>query len=112
MRGLLGLVVAAGLVVAGAAAIRPAQAEDTGVAVAVRDDRFVDSRLTVPAGTTVTWTHRGNNTHTVTALDGSFESGLLERGDEFSFTFAEPGVYQYICRQHILQGMRGTITVE
>jgi plastocyanin len=112
MRGLFGLVAVAGLLIASAAAMRPAYAEDNTVAVTVRDDRFADSRQTVPAGTTVTWTHKGNNGHTVTALDGSFDSGLLERGDEFSFTFSEPGIYQYICRQHILNGMRGTITVE
>jgi plastocyanin len=89
-----------------------APAEAAAVEVAVRDDRFVGARITVPAGTTVTWVHKGNNAHTISALDDSFDSGTLQRDETFSYTFTEPGVYQYLCRQHLLQGMRGTITVE
>ena len=80
--------------------------------VLVLDDRFVQSRLTVKPGTTVTWVHRGNNFHTSSATDGGWDSGAIQRGDTFSFTFTEPGSYPYLCRQHILQGMRGTISVE
>jgi plastocyanin len=122
---MLGLLTLAGLLLGSVALAGPVNAEDgaegsaeesveqsSSVEVAVRDDRFVSARLTVPAGTTVTWTHRGNNSHTVSAVDGTFESGTLERDDSFSFTFDTPGTYQYLCRQHLLQGMRGTITVE
>jgi FtsP/CotA-like multicopper oxidase with cupredoxin domain len=80
--------------------------------VMMMDDRFTPGRLSVKPGTTVTWMHSGNNLHTTTALDGSWDSGSLERGQSFSFTFATPGTYQFICRQHLLQGMRGTVTVE
>ena len=86
--------------------------EAPAIEVAVRDDRFTDARLTIAPGTTVTWTHKGNNLHTISATDGAWDSGTLQRGDTFSFTFTEPGVYSYLCRQHLLQGMRGTITVE
>ncbi len=94
-----------------------AQAEDTEseaatVEVSVRDDRFADARLAVAPGTTVTWVHKGNNLHTISATDGEWDSGTLQRSETFSFTFTEPGVYPYLCRQHLLQGMRGTITVE
>ena len=82
------------------------------VAVAVRDDRFADARITIAAGTIVTWTHKGNNLHTVSATEGLWDSGTLQRDETYSFTFTEPGVYTYLCRQHLLQGMRGTITVE
>ena len=80
--------------------------------VLVLDDRFVQSRLTVKPGTTVTWVHRGNNFHSSSAIDGGWDSGAIQRGDTFSFTFMEPGSYPYLCRQHVLQGMRGTISVE
>ena len=93
-------------------AVVEAVAEGTVVEVAIRDDRFTDSRLTIAAGTTVRWVHKGNNTHTVSPLAGDWESGVLSRGDRFSYTFTEPGTYQYLCRQHLLQGMRGVITVE
>jgi len=114
---MLGLLTLAGLLLGSAAVAGPVSAEDgseesAAVEVAVRDDRFVNARLTVPAGTTITWMHKGNNAHTISALEGEFESGTIERGDSFSFTFDTPGTYQYLCRQHLLQGMRGTITVE
>ena len=111
MRQVLGLLTLLAVLVGSAAITQPTSAEDAGAEVAVRDDRFSDARITVPVGTTVTWVHKGNNTHTVAALDDSFDSGLLSRGDTFSQTFTEPGTYQYLCRQHLLQGMRGTITV-
>ena len=117
-RRLARLAAAAGLLLGGLAVAGPAGAEDgaaapaAGTEVAVRDDRFADARLTVPVGATVTWVHKGNNAHTVSALEGAFDSGTLARGDSFSFTFDAPGTYQYLCRQHLLQGMRGTITVE
>jgi plastocyanin len=118
MRQLLGLMTLLTVLIGSAAITAPAHAEDAGsetaadgIEVAIRDDRFSEARVTVPVGTTVTWVHKGNNAHTISALDDSFDSGLLSRGDTFSQTFTEPGTYQYICRQHLLQGMRGTITV-
>jgi len=75
------------------------------------DNRFAPSRLTVPAGTTVTWVNQGNNQHTSSSLNGLWESGNLQHGDSYSFTFTAPGTYQYICRQHLLQGMSGIIEV-
>ena len=101
-----------GLTTQSAFAEEQAESAPAAVEIAIRDDRFVDARLTVPVGTTVTWAHKGNNTHTTSSLNGEWDSGTLLRGDTFSFTFDTPGVYQYLCRQHLLQGMRGTITVE
>lgn len=37
--------------------------------------------LTVPVGTTVTWTNDDSTMHTVTAVDGSFASGFFDNGD-------------------------------
>ncbi len=81
------------------------------VAADIVDNRFAPPRLTVPVGATVTWSNRGANAHTVTALDGSWDSGTLLSGDQFSHTFTEPGTYPFFCRQHWFQGMRGTIVV-
>jgi plastocyanin len=76
------------------------------------DDRFTPSRQTVKVGTTVTWLAVGNNQHSTSSLNGLWDSGLIDKGTSYRFTFDKPGVYQYLCRQHLLQGMRGTITVE
>src|SRR5687768_8704241 len=43
--------------------------------VQVVDFAFEPAAVTVPAGTTVTWTNTGSRPHTVTADDGSFDSG-------------------------------------
>src|SRR5689334_2484604 len=40
--------------------------------------QFQPQTITVPAGTTITWTNNGTVPHTVTADDGSFDSGTLQ----------------------------------
>jgi nitrite reductase (NO-forming) len=67
--------------------------------------------LTVSAGTTVTWTNDDPGMlHTITAVDGSFDSGFLNDGDTWSYTFAEPGEFEYFCTPH--PWMRAKVIVE
>jgi plastocyanin len=68
--------------------------------VVIADFRFVRDTTTVSAGTTVTWENADAAGHTVTASDGSFDSGRLEPGDTFEHTFDEPGEYAYFCSIH------------
>jgi PGF-CTERM protein len=70
---------------------------------------FQPATLIVPPGTTVTWTNQDNAPHTVTSTDGKFDSGSLGKGQEFSFNFTQPGVYDYHCKIH--PSMRGQIEV-
>jgi nitrite reductase (NO-forming) len=56
--------------------------------------------LRVTPGTTVTWTNEDTMLHTVTAVDGSFDSGFMEEGDTWSYTFEEVGEYEYLCLPH------------
>jgi plastocyanin len=77
--------------------------------VQVVDFEFQPANLTIPAGATVTWTNAGQRTHTVSADDGSFDSGRLDPGETFSHTFSEPGTFTYHCGFH--PEMQGTITV-
>ena len=83
-----------------------------GVKVAMVDNRFQPGAQTLPVGTTVAWFNNGANVHTVSSLAGSFESGSVPPGQAFTHTFTEPGQYQYLCRQHLLNGMSGTIVVQ
>ena len=83
------------------------------VTVMMEDNYFEAANITVPAGTTVTWVQNGNNPHTTTSYDGLWDSGILPAGSgqSFSFTFNEPGTYEYFCRPHENQGMVGSVTV-
>ena len=81
-------------------------------AVTIDNYSFSPGSLTVPAGTTVTWTNRDGEVHTVVADDSapSFKSAGLDTDDSFSFTFNKPGTYAYHCSLH--PHMTGTITVQ
>jgi plastocyanin len=81
----------------------------TEFAVVMESFAFTPAELTVPAGATVTWTNRHGARHDVVAADGTFESPLFGEGETFSFTFAAPGEYPYVCTIH--PGMEGTIIV-
>jgi len=60
----------------------------------------------------VAWINNGTNLHTATAFDGSFESGTIDAGKAWTFTFTRPGTNQFFCRQHLLNGMAGTVIVQ
>jgi plastocyanin len=90
-------------------------AEENILEVNVEGLTFQPEELTVPSGTTVVWNHTGTLPHTVTAVDGSFDSGTLQAGDTFEWTFDEPGRHEYYCQFHGSQngtGMFGVILVE
>jgi plastocyanin len=75
---------------------------------------FQPQQIEVAVGTTVTWTNQDTVAHTVTAgprdnPSGLFDSGNMEAGGTFSFTFTEPGTYEYFCSPH--PGMDGTVIV-
>ena len=92
----------------------PAVAGDDYITVAALDDFFDAEVVRVPVGTQIEWRNFGRNPHTVTADDGSFDSGNMETGDEFAWTFDEPGVYRYFCQYHGAAGgigMAGIIVV-
>ena len=80
--------------------------------VAMVDNRFQPGRITVPAGTAVIWENNGANVHTVSAQNGSFDSGAIPPGKAFTFSFDQPGEYAFLCRQHLLNGMTGVVTVK
>jgi plastocyanin len=71
---------------------------------------FAPGNLTIEAGAKVVFTNKDDVVHTVTAADGSFDSGSLEKGKTYEMTFAKPGVYKIICKPHSF--MVGTITVK
>lgn len=75
-------------------------------AIAIQGFAFDPPRLETAEGTTVTWTNEDPAPHTVTAEDGSFDSGTLEPGDSFTFELG-PGAVVYLCQIH--PEMRGEL---
>jgi plastocyanin len=100
---LLGL--AFGFAVPGAVA--SARAEE--IEVKIDNFTFAPQKLTVKAGTTVTWINQDDIPHTVVST-GHFRSKPLDTDDKFSFTFTTPGSFAYFCSLH--PHMQASITVE
>ena len=64
----------------------------------------------VKVGETVTWINDDSGRHTVTSKDdGVFDSGMMGKGQSFSYTFDKAGEYPYFCSPH--PNMVGTVVV-
>jgi plastocyanin len=114
-----------------AAALLAACSPDSGeppVVVMGDPSTYSPAVLTVPAGTRIIWLNGDTRAHTVSdgaalagAGDGAgqarlasadtLESGDIQPGATWSYTFSEPGTYLYACRYHAAEQMIGTITV-
>ena len=85
---------------------------------------FDPVELTIEAGTTVMWHNVDNQVHNAVPDDPEAEWGmpsgeLISGGERFSYTFDEPGTYNYHCEPHAsvnddgeCTGMCATIIVE
>jgi plastocyanin len=78
--------------------------------VAIEGFAYQPAEVTISVGTTLTWINKDLDVHTVTAQDGTFDSGNLARGDTFSYTFEVTGTYDYYCIPHPY--MTGRVIVE
>lgn len=112
---LLALLLAAGTLV-GAVAGRTNRARADEITVRIVEPSFLPQTwgydpdtVAVWPGDIVTWVNQGDAPHTVTAVDGSFDSGVLWRGDAWSLTPTMPGWYPYYCALH--PDMRGALIV-
>src|SRR5690348_4278785 len=85
---------------------------DTQAVSMTQDLRFVPDPIMINVGTTVTWTDvTATIPHTTTSDTGVWDSGTVNPGGVFSFTFNTPGTFAYHCAFHKTRGMVGTITV-
>lgn len=87
----------------------PARAGGTDHAVEIIDFAFSPATLTITAGDTVTWTNGDPVVHTATSTTGAWDSGDLAQGESYTFSFTEPGTYDYLCTPH--PSMTGRIVV-
>ena len=103
----LGAVIGTGL----AGGVLVARAQTTVAALSIDNFTFNPQKLTVKAGTTVTWTNKDDIPHGIAATGNAFaRSNALDTDNTYSFTFTTPGTYQYFCYIH--PHMTGTIVVE
>lgn len=79
------------------------------VTVSMGDDFYRPSRKKVRPRTTVTWRNDGQDRHSATAYNGSFDTDLLDPGTSRSVTFRRLGRYRYFCELH--PWMTGVIKV-
>ena len=98
----LGVATILGIAAMAASPRELAAAQQKAEAAEVKIDNFSfgPAALTVPVGTTVTWTNRDDIPHTVVSTDGAFKSKVLDTDDKFSFTFSKAGTYPYFCSIH------------
>jgi plastocyanin len=76
----------------------------------MRNLAFVPGTVEIAAGTTVEWLNNDPLSHSVTADDNSFSSGLIAPGRKWRHTFTTPGTYTYHCTPHPF--MKGTVVVK
>ena len=62
--------------------------------------KFEPALITVPDGTTVTWTNNDNFTHNVRLLDDGGDVLELPPGESVSYTFSGSGEHRYDCSFH------------
>ncbi|MBA3531182.1 MAG: cytochrome P460 family protein [Ardenticatenales bacterium] len=70
---------------------------------------FRPGTVNARVGSTITWSNLDEVWYTITAADGSFDSGPLAPGQHFNHTFNQAGRYEYFSSFH--PGMRGTIQI-
>jgi plastocyanin len=87
-----------------------AQQKQETADVKIDNFSFGPAALTVPVGTTITWTNRDDIPHTVVSTEGVFKSKVLDTDEKFSFTFSKAGTYPYFCSIH--PKMTGKIIVQ
>jgi plastocyanin len=99
---LLAAVVTLHVTSAGSGTGTPAGAGTSGRpdAITIANFRFSPDPLVVKAGTPIAVTNADGTVHTVTAKDGSFDTGDLAAGAHGTITIGRAGTYDYFCNIH------------
>jgi plastocyanin len=99
------------LLAAPASAAPATAAAQAGEEAEIVDFDFSPRRLTVEAGTTVTWSNTGQRPHTASDRGGTFDTKPIAPGASAKVTLSTPGTYFYFCRINPAK-MNGVLTVE
>ncbi len=83
----------------------------SGKTIEIKDFKYSPATLTVKAGEKITVIDRDASGHSVTADDGSFDSGVLTKDVPGTITApTKPGTYAFHCLPH--PSIQGTLVVE
>jgi plastocyanin len=86
------------------------------IVVHAKDFAYKPLELTVTVGTMVMFVNDDDTAHTVTAVTMGddkkplFDSGNMDKGQRWSFTFKKPGTYQYLCMYHAFMKAKIVVT--
>jgi plastocyanin len=86
------------------------QPSAAGAEVKIDNFIFGPQTITIPVGTTVTWTNRDDIPHTSVSTEGVFKSKVMDTDEKFSYTFSKAGTYPYYCSIH--PKMTGQVVVK
>ena len=75
-------------------------AAKNGNEVVIKNFAFSPTPLHVTAGAVLTVANDDGTAHTLTADDGSFDTGVLDGGMQMKITIDKPGRYAYHCDIH------------
>jgi plastocyanin len=107
--GVAALLVAAPVATAMAQHDHGGGGSDAPESVEIGYSNYAPARVDVLTGSSVMWSNTSARVHTVTAEDGSFDSGRVAIGQDFHHGFARPGAFPYYCRLH--PTIRGEVDV-
>ena len=105
------IIIAIVLLISGSPSVA-ANDQPSAASAVVKIDNFVfgPQTLTVPVGTTVTWTNKDDIPHTTVSTDGVFKSKVMDTDEQFSYKFTKAGTYSYYCSVH--PKMTGNVVVQ
>ncbi|MBA4372608.1 MAG: hypothetical protein C0402_07060 [Thermodesulfovibrio sp.] len=103
---ILCVLLAVSVMFAGVLSAAAADAVAAPVVVTIEGSAFSPEVAVIKIGEEVVWKNRDAAAHTVTANDGSFDSGALSQGDEFRRKFPSAGIFKYSCDNHAWMGAR------
>jgi plastocyanin len=84
----------------------------SAVAIEMKNLKFEPQGIKVKPGTKVTWINKDGAVHNVRQVESAFLSpDQMQPGEDFSFTFEQPGTYRYQCTFHH-PTMNGIVIVE
>ena len=91
--------------------VAAAEEKPNVTAITIDNFSFAPMQIEIAAGTQVTWINKDDVPHTVVSVDHKlFKSRALDTDESFSFTFKDPGTYEYFCSVH--PKMTGKIIVK